>query len=262
VATMVFFHAHPDDEAISTGGTMALAASQGHRIVLVIATKGEEGEVDDGFLSDDETLGDRRTSEVQASASILGVDRLEFLGYRDSGMMHDATNSNVQSFWQADIDEAASRLRLILDEEQADVLTVYDYHGGYGHPDHIQVHRVGTRAAELAGTPRVYEATMNRDAIKEARRSGQSPDDEDADAAFYDTLGTPEGQITAAVDVRTVLVTKRAAMAAHASQIGPASWFFMLPADAFEATFGTEWYIRVRPPFLGKLPDDRDLFLL
>ena len=107
-----------------------------------------------------------RLAELQVSGRILGASRVEWLGYGDSGMEDEPTNGHTDCFWQADVDSAAERLAEILRAEQADVLTVYDEHGGYGHPDHIQVHRVGHRAAELAGTPLVYEATMNRDRMR------------------------------------------------------------------------------------------------
>ena len=150
MATLVCFHAHPDDESIATGGVMAKAADDGHTVVLVIATKGEEGEVPDGFLADGEQLGDRRVQETMASAKELGVAAVEFLGYRDSGMIGTATNDDPTCFWRADVEEAAHRLAVLLTEHEADVLTVYDSNGNYGHPDHIQVHRVGVRAAEIA----------------------------------------------------------------------------------------------------------------
>src|SRR5256714_8486305 len=158
---------------------MVEAAANGHRVVLVTATRGEHGEFPEGFLADGEELWPHRVGELEASAALLGVHRLEFLGYVDSGMMGTPENEAAESFWQADMDEAASRLAKILKEENADVLTVYDDHGNYGHPDHIQVHRVGVRAAELAGIENVYEATMNRDDIKRlmemARENGLEP---------------------------------------------------------------------------------------
>ena len=164
MATLVCLHAHPDDEAMSTGGTMARAKAEGHRVVLVVATNGEHGEVPED-LRDGETLVDRRRTETAASAAALGVDRVVWLGYRDSGMTGWEQNADPSSFLQADVEEAAGRLAAVLEEESADVLTTYDWHGNYGHPDHVKVHRVGHRAAELAGTARVLEATMNRDAI-------------------------------------------------------------------------------------------------
>ena len=137
MATLVCFHAHPDDEAIATGGAMAKAAAEGHRVVLVVATRGEEGEVAPGVLGPGEPLGERRVAEVTAATAILGVHRLEFLGYRDSGMMGTPANDDPAAFWQADVDEAAGRLAALLDEERAAAVTTYDDHGVYGHPDHI-----------------------------------------------------------------------------------------------------------------------------
>ncbi|MEO7428714.1 MAG: PIG-L family deacetylase, partial [Acidimicrobiales bacterium] len=147
MATLVSFQAHPDDESIGAGGMLAKAAAAGHRTVLVFATRGEHGEVDEGFLDAGETLGERRTKECLRSAEILGVQRVEFLGYVDSGMIGTPENDLAGSFWTAPVDEAAKRLADILIDEGADIVTVYDSDGGYGHPDHIQVHRVGVRAA-------------------------------------------------------------------------------------------------------------------
>lgn len=249
MATAVFFHAHPDDEAIATGGTMATLADAGHRVVLVLATRGECGEPVPGVLADGEALGDRRSAETVRAAETLGVGRVEFLGYHDSGMVGEPTNDDPRCFWQADVEEAAARLARILQAERADVLTIYDDHGGYGHPDHIQVHRVGVRAAALAGVSRVYESTMNRDAIRRMMEaspdmaSAFEEDEERQDRAAADDFGSPEALITHAVDVRAVLERKRAAMLAHESQIAPDSFFLQLPPDAFAGAFGTEWYI-------------------
>ena len=247
MATLVTLHAHPDDESISMGGVMAKASEQGHRVVLVVATRGEHGEVEEGFLPDGETLGQRRERETLASAAILGVARVEFLGYVDSGMMGTPENDLPESFWQAELDDAAARLAAILGEENADVLTVYDENGHYGHPDHIQVHRVGLRAAELAGTPRVYMNTFNRDHVKRAFKAtaesgGEIPEDLDED--FFDTLGAPEDLITTTVDVRPWLARKRASMAAHASQISETSYFLAMAPEQFEDGFGWEWFMR------------------
>src|SRR6266702_6846346 len=162
MATLVSFHAHPDDECIACGGIIRKAADEGHRVVLVVATRGENGEIPEGFLGPGEELWQRRVAETHASAAILGAHRVEFLGYTASGMMGTPANDAPGSFWTAPVDEAAKKLAAILDGERADVLTCYDANGGYGHPDHIQVHRVGMRAAELAGTPRVYQSTINR----------------------------------------------------------------------------------------------------
>ncbi|QGG94816.1 PIG-L family deacetylase [Actinomarinicola tropica] len=250
MATLVCFHAHPDDESIATGGLMARAAADGHRVVLVVATRGEHGEVAPGFLGDGEQLGVRRISETFAAAEVLGVHRVELLGYVDSGMMGEPENLAPYSFWQADVDAAARRLAAILDEEQAEVLTVYDDHGGYGHPDHIQVHRVGVRAGELAGTPHVYESTMNRDAIAALMAEMPAPEDaevpggDEADPTADPDFGSPAAVITHAVDVADLADLKRRAMRAHASQIADDSFFLAMPDEAFVRAFGTEWFIR------------------
>src|SRR5437762_2770896 len=211
MATLVCFHAHPDDEALSTGGTMAKAAAAGHRVVLVVATGGEHGEALDD-LGPGESLVDWRRAETMCSAQRLGVDRVAWLGYEDSGMRGWAGNANPALFVQADLDQAADRLAAILTEERADVLTVYDWHGNYGHPDHVRVHDVGHRAAEKAGTPHVYEATMNRDyvirqmaAAREAGFDISPPEggDENPDSWTDDGLpfGMPESDLTTEVDV-------------------------------------------------------------
>jgi LmbE family N-acetylglucosaminyl deacetylase len=249
--TLVTFHAHPDDESIMTAGTMARAAAEGHRVVLVVATRGELGEHEPDALAPGETIGDRRATEQLEAARVLGVERVEFLGYYDSGMDGEPTNDAPNSFARADIEEAARRLAQILTDERADVLTVYDDHGGYDHPDHVQVYRVGVRAAELAGTTRVYEATANRDYIRGLIEANADalPDTPDApDAASMETFGTPAEAITTTVDVRDYTDRKRSAMAAHASQIPDDSFFLALPPDAFREAFGYEWFIRRDKP--------------
>ena len=253
MATAVFLHAHPDDEALATGGTMARLADAGHRVVLVVATHGEEGEPVPGVLSEGEPLGDRRTAEVADAAAILGAARVEFLGYRDSGMDGDPANGHPDCFWQADVDEAASRLADLLADEQVDLAVVYDPHGGYGHPDHIQVHRVGTRWAQRAGVVRLRWTTMNRDAIRasieEAFAAGELDDmaaaslEERRERAEQEAFGTPADEITHAVDVHAVIGRKRAAIAAHASQIAADSFFLAMPLERFASVFGTEWFV-------------------
>ena len=261
MATLVSFQAHPDDETTNSAGTLAKAAEAGHRTVLVFATNGELGEVAEGLLDEGEELWERRIQEARRSSEILGVQRVEFLGYHDSGMMGTPENDLPHSFWQADVEEAAEALAKILREEDADIVTIYDSDGNYGHPDHIQVHRVGLRAAELAGTPRVFEVTMNRDHFKRsmllAAAQGDLPGEDAPDPEFFDTLGRPEEVITTTIDVRQYATTKRAAMRAHASQIADTSFFLSMSDEAFEQGFGYEWFIRHGVP--GDHRDD-DLF--
>ncbi len=248
--TAVFFHAHPDDEAIATGGTMARLAADGHRVVLVVATRGENGEVDDGYLRPDEALWERRVVETHAAAEILGVARVEFLGYVDSGMMGTPENDVAGSFWQADVDEAAGRLAAICIEERADVLTAYDENGVYGHPDHVQVHRVGLRAAELAGTPKAYMNTANAEHFRRGMQKAVDagvvvPDGPDVGEM---EIGVSEDRITTTIDVRDLVDVKRRAMAAHASQISETSFFLGMPPDLFTEAFGWEWYMLAGAP--------------
>lgn len=264
MSTIVSFHAHPDDESIGTGGTLARAAAAGHRVVLVLATRGERGEPTPGVLAEGEMLWERRIVETMSSAEILGVQRVEFLGYVDSGMMGEPSNEFPYCFWQADVDRAAHRLAAILREEDADILTVYDDFGGYGHPDHIQVHRVGLRAAQLAGTPEVFQGTMNNDHIRrsiQAIRAQQqsdgveapegAPTEEDLDST---TFGKPEVELTHAIDVSDLLAVKRASMMAHESQIAADSWFLTMDEDSFAMAFGTEWFIRTGHPRAADAP--------
>lgn len=238
MATLVTFHAHPDDEAIVTGGVMRKAYEEGHRVVLVIATRGEIGEIPDD-LAPGETIWERRVQETQKAADLLGVARVEFLGYQDSGMMGDEPNNTApDAFWQADVEEAATRLADVLREENARALTVYDRFGGYGHPDHLQVHRVGVRAAQLAGTPVVYQAMVNEDRFREV----MAAIGEDVPPLLDGTV--PLAEVTTRVDVTPYLGVKRAAMRAHASQIPEDSFFLKLDENDFAYVFGTEYFIR------------------
>jgi LmbE family N-acetylglucosaminyl deacetylase len=259
MATLVLFHAHPDDEAIGTGGTIAKAVKDGHRVVLVTATRGENGEYPEGFLDPGETLGERRVKEMADAVEVLGIARHEFLGYRDSGMMGTPENDEPSSFWQADVEEAARRLATILEEENADVLTIYDENGIYGHPDHIKVWQVGVRAAEIAHTPKVYETTINRTAWRRRAERGDAPTrrietvdgvdrliDEEAGEGprtIEFPLGVEEDQITTAIDVRDFIGKKKEAMRAHKSQITDDSFFMKMPDDVFAEGFGVEWFI-------------------
>jgi LmbE family N-acetylglucosaminyl deacetylase len=260
--TLVAFHAHPDDESIATGGVLALAADAGHRVVLVVATRGELGTAGPGDLPAGPELGARRTEETHQAAAILGVHRVEFLGYHDSGMAGSPTNDAPGSFWSADVGEAAARVAAILDEEHADVLTTYDERGLYDHPDHIQVHHVGLRAAALAGTPRLYETTIDasylRDLMDHADERlppGGRPADL-PDAPSLD-LGVDPSRITTTVDVSAVVDRKRAALAAHASQVDETSFFLAMPVEAFRTAFRYEWFIRRDAP-----PGTRETSLL
>src|SRR5699024_9077268 len=149
VSTMVFFYAHPDDETSQTAGMMALAARRGHRVVTVFATDGDHGQRPE-HLGPDGDLVEHRRGEAEAAGRVLGTARIDWLRYRDSGMTGWAQNDDPRSLHRADTDDAAARLARILHREDADLLDGYDPHGNYVHPDHLAVHRIGTRAVELA----------------------------------------------------------------------------------------------------------------
>lgn len=243
MATVVAFHAHPDDEAILTGGTLARAAAQGHRVVVVVAT--------DGRVGNDEP--DVRLAELHSSAAALGVHRVECLGYADSGFgvkFYPDPPGRVR-FARADIERAAQQLAAILRDEGADLLLSYQSNGGYGHRDHVQVHHVGRRAAELAATSRVLEATMPREVlllVAQAARLLRFPAPYPRDVAR--TAYAPRSAITHRINVFRFARQKRDAFAAHRSQIdgnAAATRLFAvlmrLPPQVAGLMFGREWFI-------------------
>ncbi len=157
--TLLTVHAHPDDEAIGTGGTMAAAVAAGHRVVLVTCTRGELGEIVVPDLATPENhrrLGELRAAELEAAMAELGVTEWDNLGYRDSGMMGTLGNTDPRSFWRADLDQAIGRMTWMVRRFRPDVMTPYNEFGGYGHPDHIRTHQVAVGAFERAGDPAWY----------------------------------------------------------------------------------------------------------
>lgn len=259
--TVVSFHAHPDDETLLTGGTLAGAARRGHRVVLVTATDGAAGLAASRFHSGNAGLAVHRMAELERAAVALGGAAVEVLGYRDSGM--DGHAGGAGAFARADPEVAAGRLAMILRREQADVLTVYDGHGGYGHPDHVQVHHVGQRAAQLAGTPVVLEATVDRDRLRRAvsvLKLGRL--DRRLELPAMENVFSARSALTHRIDVRADLAAKRAAMAVHASQASAddadrlLALFLRLPASIFRIVFGREWFVETGRPVTGPLLTD------
>ncbi|GAB22487.1 putative hydrolase [Gordonia polyisoprenivorans NBRC 16320 = JCM 10675] len=263
MSTIVFVHAHPDDEATATAGSMIRAAREGHRVVVVYCTDGDPGEHGDGDVPDDlapgETVAMRRRGEAEASAAITGTARVAWLGYADSGMTGWTQNGTDGVFSRAPVEQAARRLAGILDEEGADVVVGYDWHGGYGHPDHVMLHHTTRAAAELAvKRPRYLEVTMNRDLMRqlfvlaaEMGLTGENNTDgfnPDAPGDDGNPIGTPEAELHWAVDLGDDVTAKREALACHASQ-SDVRQLLALPVEAFPFAFGTEHYIEPgRPP--------------
>jgi LmbE family N-acetylglucosaminyl deacetylase len=256
--TLVSFHAHPDDESLLTGGTLALAAAAGHRVVLVVATEGGRGLAGprDGSGA---MLSRVRMAELDRAASALGCARVVSLGYADSGLRPAPADGDA--FVHADVDEAAHRLADVLREERADVLTVYDRNGGYGHPDHVQVHRVGVEAARLAGTPVVLEATVPARAFRmllAGLRLLGHPVGRSAPLGTHQVFADP-GRITHRVRVTGVLRAKRAAMAAHGSQrrgdgtVRLLDHVLRLPLPLLGLVFGHEWFVE-----RGRIPHGKE----
>ena len=249
--TLVFFHAHPDDEALLTAGTMARASAEGHRVVLVTATSGEAGLADDSLRSSG--LGRVREEELVRSARILGVQRLELLHYADSGLDgRQEPPDGAATLCGADPEEVARRVAAVLVEESADALVVYDAAGGYGHPDHMRVHTTGVAAARTTGTPAVFAATAPREPFAWGARTADAllPLPADFEPEQFVNSFTPRRTITHRVDVRGYLDFKRAALRAHASQatggdIRTVAALLRLPRWAFSALLGTEYYQRL-----------------
>ncbi|MDH4365701.1 MAG: PIG-L family deacetylase [Acidimicrobiia bacterium] len=256
---MVALHAHPDDETLFTGGILARAAAEGHRVVIVVATLGERGLT--SVCSDPDDLVRVRLDELRSAAAALGCIDVRWLGYADSGRYGNATDP--AAFARADVEAAAGRLARLLDEVSADVLTTYDDHGGYGHPDHVAVHHVGRRAAQMAGTPPLLEATVDRRLARwGARLLRPVPGlaNELRPGAVSASFADP-ATITHRIDVRPYADAKRAAMRAHCSQTtggrGTRSLavYLRLPRPLFRRVFGHEWFVEPgRPP--GRQPID------
>ena len=279
--TFLAVHAHPDDEASSTGGLYRLLANEGVRTVLVTCTNGECGDALDGAKPDaDHHDGDEvakiRAVELNNAVKILGIDRLVRLGYRDSGMKGWPQNEDPESFWATPLDEAAKKLAEVLLEERPQVVMTYNAFGFYGHPDHIQAHRVTMAALELLDyEPTLYfntiptslMAIMRERWAQEEREEAaadaakgivRAPEPEESEADQVE-MGTPDELIDVAVDVSSVNDAKYDALAAHHSQIADSFWMKM-GREQFKEVMRTEWFVRVTNPTNVDGPAD-DIFV-
>ena len=278
--SLLLVHAHPDDETINNGATMAKYVAEGARITLVTCTRGEEGEVLVPELahlasSQDDALGPHREKELAEAMKIIGVSDHRFLGaphriWRDSGMMGTEPNSRSDVFWSANIDDAAQELVKIILEIRPDVLITYDTNGGYGHPDHIQAHRVAMRAAELARSagwaiPKIYWNTIPRSVIEEgiAEMKKIGSDFMGVERAEDFPFAQPDELVTTVVDGGSFVEKKMAAMKAHSTQISVDGPFFALSNNLGLQVFGNEYYTLVHGEKSGPFDDqgrETDIF--
>ncbi|MBB5116152.1 N-acetyl-1-D-myo-inositol-2-amino-2-deoxy-alpha-D-glucopyranoside deacetylase [Micromonospora echinospora] len=277
---LLLVHAHPDDESIGTGATMAHYAATGAHVTLVTCTLGEEGEIHVPELaqlcaSEADQLGGYRIGELADACAALGVTDHRFLGgagrYRDSGMMGMATNEHPRAFWQADLDVAAGHLLEVIREVRPQVLVTYDPHGFYGHPDHIQAHRVAMRAVELAAAEgiapaKVYWTAMPRSVLDVGLETfTESSDNPFAGIESADELpfGTPDAEIAARIDGTEQHAAKEAAMRAHATQIPANSWLYSIAGNFGGEFMGVEYFtlaVGEKGPGRGPYGWEDDLF--
>lgn len=242
-------YAHPDDEQ-GVSGTLVKALQFGHRVGILMTTRGEAGEIAPGVDATPDNLGEVREGEMRCAAAALGVpdENVFFVGYRDSGMAGTPENQHPAASVNAEDHEAVGRVVRVIREFRPSVLVTFDEHGGYGHPDHVKVHHVARRAAELAThRPRLLESTMNRTGMvrdRQARLDRGEEVDWDPEAPMDDgnPLGSTEDEITWAVDVSDYIDQRRAAVRAHASQ-ADTEWMRTMPDEEFARLFGQEFYI-------------------
>ncbi len=269
---MLLVHAHPDDESINNGATMARYAQEGARVTLLTCTLGEEGEVlvpGLAQLAADQAdqLGGYRIGELDDAMRALGVTDWRFLGgpgrYRDSGMMGTPANEHPRAFWNADLDEAIGHAVAVVRELRPHVVVTYDENGGYGHPDHIQAHRVAMGAVEAAAdagfrpelgepweVPKVYWCCVPRSVLERGMQSLRELGQESAFEGIGGADDVPsvvaDEDVAAAIDGRTFLDRKHAAMRAHATQITVDGPFFALSNMLGQEVLGVEYYRLVR----------------
>jgi len=277
---LLLVHAHPDDETIGSGATMAHYAATGAHVTLVTCTLGEEGEIHvpelAGLAADrGDQLGGYRLIELERACAALGVTDHRFLGgagrYRDSGMMGTSANDHPRAFWRADLDEAAEHLVEVIREIRPQVLVTYDSNGGYGHPDHINSHRVAMLAAQKAelagiGPAKVYWQAIPRSMLEAGlERFAESSNNPFAGVSNVDELpmGVPDERIAARIDGSPYSPAKMAAVRAHATQIPADSWLYTLASSFGDQFLGLEHFELVhgtRGPGHGPDGLENDLF--
>lgn len=274
---LLAFHAHPDDEVIGTGGVLARYARSGEQVVVITATDGAEGEIHN--YDDPESLKpqlvEMRAQEIASALAILGVKHHEFLGYRDSGMMGTEANTHPDAFWSADFIDATTRLVHLIRRYQPEVMLIYDPFGGYGHPDHINVHRVGMAAffgardlgwfrlegeEEYWAPSKLYWTAWGRErTAKLMKYWSDTVDPEDDEYLSRSQRGFPDEEISAVIDVGDFVDLKVQALQAHRTQI-PADWLMLkVPPEERRDVYGKESFLRIFSSVESRLPES-DLF--
>jgi LmbE family N-acetylglucosaminyl deacetylase len=269
ILTLMAVHAHPDDEASSTGGVLALYADKGIRTVVVTCTNGEFGDApgqvkpgEDGH--DEQAVAQLRLAELRQSAKILGVSNLELLGYHDSGMPDWEYKDRPDAFCNIPLDVVAARIGDLIETYRPQVVISYDDKGMYQHPDHVHAAQAAALAAAQSGIPAKYYQTAMRGSswrkVWEALRElgAEVPDQREFTPEQRQQMEEAELRITTNIDIRPVLPRKREALFAHASQIEE-SWFSKLPPEVAETAFGQESFVRVTDTTGAPVPED-DLF--
>jgi LmbE family N-acetylglucosaminyl deacetylase len=266
--TLMAVHAHPDDEASSTGGVLALYADQGVRTVVVTCTNGEFGDApgqvkpgDDGH--DEQAVAQLRLAELRQASKILDVSHLELLGYHDSGMPDWEYKNRPDAFCNIPLDEVAGRISTLIAQYQPQVVISYDDKGMYQHPDHVHASLAAAAAVSASGTPaKFYQSTMRpsswRKVWEALRELGADVPDREVTPEQIRQMEEAEARITTSIDIRPVLDRKREALMAHASQIEE-SWFTKIPAEIAQEAFGQENFIRVVDSTGAPVPET-DLF--
>ncbi len=300
-AGLLLVHAHPDDECFATGGLIARSVAEGRRVDLVVCTGGEEGEIHDPSLDPEEAkprMREIRAAELDCSVAALqgsgpGELHLHRLGYRDSGMMDSEPNTHREAFWQADLDEATGKLASVIREAKPEVMVTYDANGNYGHPDHINAHRVAVAGMQAAADPsrftdagpawgvaKFYEIAFNRDRwaavitdMKErglklpwdfeanddpAKADGEIGAEAAPEPAEEESFGLPDAEITALLDVGAWADAKKAAMDCHKTQRQDFGWLLDLPDDLASRILSPESFVLTRWPHRGITPGVRE----
>jgi len=265
---VVFVHAHPDDEALQTGGTMARYADEGAHVCLITCTNGEVGEIADvpelGTVEEIQPrLGEIRRAELVEACRRLGDVDLRMLGFHDSGMDGTPENDVAHAFVQQDFDAVVAAIAGVLEEVRPQVLVTYNEYGGYGHPDHIRAHRAGIVAAQRCGVDKIYYTAFPKSLIRMAREMareiGYGPDDFGTEEDV-DRIGTDDDAITTVVDASGFVERKFAALEAHRTQLGTTGAFFMIPSDLRRMAFGPEHYVLAHPSLDMNGRKEVDLF--